>query len=121
LNKCFDLGSVAPAVCSNGFLPDFGKEKRVAARSFWASGASARLWQKCFVLRVERRVGEVKMNFSFNPCAKLPHCGCLGLLVFEDGGGVPNVSCSVPFLFRAVGWQDRGATEHSALKFHTNR
>ena len=29
------------------------------------------------------------MDFPLNPCAKLPHCCCLGLLVFQDGGGVP--------------------------------
>jgi hypothetical protein len=29
------------------------------------------------------------MDFPLNPSAKLPHCGRLGLLVFQDGGGVP--------------------------------
>ena len=29
------------------------------------------------------------MDFPLNPCAKLSHCGRLGLLVFQDGGGVP--------------------------------
>jgi len=70
----------------NGLLPDFGKEKRVTARSFRATSARSRLWQKRFVLRVKRRVGEVKMDF---PRAKLLDRGRLGLLVFQDGGGVP--------------------------------
>ena len=26
------------------------------------------------------------MDFSLNPCAKLPHYDCFGHLVFEDGG-----------------------------------
>jgi hypothetical protein len=29
------------------------------------------------------------MDFPLNPGAKLPYCGRLGLLVFQDGGGVP--------------------------------
>src|SRR5208283_5617564 len=67
----------------------FGKEKRVAARSFRATSARSRLWQKRFVLRVKRGVREVQMDFPLNPCAKLPHCGRLGSLVFQDGGCVP--------------------------------
>jgi len=89
LHECFDLGSVALAVRANGLLSDFGKEERIAARSFWATSARSRLWQKRFVLRVKRRVREVKMDFPLNPCAKLPHRSRLGLLVFQDGGGVP--------------------------------
>src|SRR5205814_8170945 len=56
LHECFDLRPITLAVRANGLLPDFGKEKWVAARSFWASGARSRLWQKRFVLRVKRRV-----------------------------------------------------------------
>src|SRR5207248_11616330 len=89
LHECFDLGSVAFPVCANRFLPDFGKEKWVAACSFWATRARSRLWQKRFVLRVKRRVREVKMDFPLNPCAKLAYRCRLGLLVFQDGGGVP--------------------------------
>jgi hypothetical protein len=29
------------------------------------------------------------MDFPLNPCSKLPHRGRFGLLVFQDGGGVP--------------------------------
>jgi|ERR1700687_2663562 len=29
------------------------------------------------------------MDFPLNPCAKFPHRGRLGLLVFQDSGGVP--------------------------------
>src|SRR5882724_6922804 len=29
------------------------------------------------------------MDFPLNPCAKLPHRRRLGLLVFQDSGGVP--------------------------------
>jgi hypothetical protein len=29
------------------------------------------------------------MDFPFNPCANLPHRGRLGLLVFQNGGGIP--------------------------------
>src|SRR5947207_1628004 len=89
LHEGFDFGPVALAVRANGLLPDFGKEKRVAARSFRATSARSRLWQKRFVLRVKRRVGEVKMDFPLNPCAKLPHRGRLCLLVFENGSGIP--------------------------------
>jgi hypothetical protein len=53
-------------------LTDFGKEQWVAARSFRAASARSGLWQKRFVLRIKRRVGEVKMDFSLNPCAKAP-------------------------------------------------
>jgi hypothetical protein len=89
LHECFDFGPVAFAVCAYGLLPDFGKEKRVAARSFRAASARSRLWQKRFVLRVKRRVREVQMDFSLNPCPKFPYCGRLGLLIFQDGSGVP--------------------------------
>src|SRR5208283_1846174 len=89
LHECFDLGSVALAVRANGLLPNFGKEKWVAARSFRATSARSRLWQKRFVLRVKRCVRKVKMDFALNPCSKLPYCSRFCLLVFEDGGGVP--------------------------------
>ena len=85
LHERFDFCPVAFAVRANGLLPDFGKKKRVAARSFRATGARSRLRKKCFVLRVKRCVCEVKMDFPLNPCAKLPHRGRLGLLVFQDG------------------------------------
>jgi len=55
----------------------------VAARSFRATSARSRFWQKRFVLRVKRRVREVQMDFSLNPRAKLPHRGRLSLLVFS--------------------------------------
>jgi len=48
---------------------------RVAVSSFRATSARSRLWQKSFILRVKRRVREVKLDFPLNPCAKLPHCG----------------------------------------------
>src|SRR5947207_15851880 len=89
LHECFYLDSVTLGVSTNGLLPDFGKEKRVAARSFRATSARSRFRQKRFVLWVKRRDGEVKMDFPLNPCAKLPHRGRLGFLVFQDGGGVP--------------------------------
>src|SRR5713226_3575602 len=89
LHECFDLGPIAPAICANGLLPDFGKKKRITARPFRATSARSRLWQKRFVLRVKWRVREVQMDFPLNPCAKLPNRGRLGLLVFQDGGGVP--------------------------------
>jgi hypothetical protein len=54
-----------------------------------ATSARSHLWKKRFVLRVKRRVREVQMDFSFNPCAKLPYRGRLGLLVFQNGRGVP--------------------------------
>src|SRR5258708_27409660 len=88
LHECFDLGPVAFAVGTDGLLPDFGKEKRVVACWFRATRTRSRLCQKCFVLRVKRRVREVKMDFPLNPCAKLPYRGRLGLPVFQDGGGV---------------------------------
>src|SRR5260370_806586 len=68
---------------------DFGKQKWVAARPFWAPSARSRLRQKRFVLWVKRRVREVQMDFPLNPSAKLPHCGLLALLVLQDCGGVP--------------------------------
>jgi len=61
LHECFNLGPVALAVRANGFLPDFRKEKRVAARSFGATCARSRPWKKRFVLRVKRRVREVQI------------------------------------------------------------
>ena len=61
LHECFDLGPVALAVRANGFLPDFGKEKRVTARSFRAASTRSGLGQKRFVLRVKRRVREVQI------------------------------------------------------------
>ena len=66
-------------------IADFGKEKWIAARSLWATSARSRLRQKRIVLRVERRVREVEMDFSLNPSAKLPHCGCFGLLSLRMG------------------------------------
>src|SRR6266403_822586 len=73
LHEGFDLGPIALAVCANGFLPDFRKEKRVAARSFRATSAPSRLRKKRFVLRVKWSVRKVQMDFPLSPCAKLPH------------------------------------------------
>src|SRR5436309_11705437 len=89
LHECFDFGSVALAISANGFLPDFGKEKRVAARPFRAASARSRLWQERLVLRVKWCVRKVQMDFPRNPSSKLPHRGRLGLFVFQDGGCVP--------------------------------
>ena len=44
LHRCLDFSAAALAVSANGRLPDLGKQKRVAARSFWVTSACSRPW-----------------------------------------------------------------------------
>jgi hypothetical protein len=54
-----------------------------------AAGARSCPWKKRFVLGIEWRVREVKMDFPLNPFPEFPHRRGLGLLILEDGCGVP--------------------------------
>jgi len=77
------------AVHASRFLQiGFREEERVGARTFGALGARACGRKQGRVLRIKRRIGEVQMDFVFNPSAEFPHGHSFRFAILEDGSGV---------------------------------
>jgi hypothetical protein len=88
LDECLEFSAVTSPIGTDGFLAHFRKRKRIVSGPFRAFGATACFGQQGFILRVKRRVGDVKVDLLFNPLAQLPHGDGFRFPVFQDGGCV---------------------------------
>ena len=85
LNQGLHFHPVAGAVGTDRFLPHFGKKERVVSRTLRALRATPCGRKQGFVLRVERRVGQIEMDVLLDPYAQLADRDIFRFPVLENG------------------------------------